>query len=49
MDKLQSLLNTAKSTIGQWIEDDPFELAAALSYYTLFSLAPLMIIVIAIA
>jgi membrane protein len=49
MDKLQSLLNTTKSTIGQWIEDDPFELAAALSYYTLFSLAPLMIIVIAIA
>ena len=49
MEKKRSLLNTAKSTITQWIEDEPFQLAAALSYYTLFSLAPLMIIVIAIA
>ena len=33
----------------QWIEDQPFQLASSLSYYTLFSLAPLLIIVIAIA
>ena len=39
----------AKNTITQWIEDRPFQLAAALSYYTLFSFAPLMIISIAIA
>jgi membrane protein len=38
-----------KETVTQWFEDDPFQLAAALSYYTLFSLAPLLIIVIAIA
>jgi membrane protein len=38
-----------KDTAVQWIEDQPFQLAAALSYYTLFSLAPLLIIVIAIA
>jgi membrane protein len=38
-----------KQTVTQWFEDDPFQLAAALSYYTLFSLAPLLIIVIAIA
>ena len=35
--------------MAQWIEDQPFQLASSLSYYTLFSLAPLLIIVIAIA
>ncbi|HET7394129.1 MAG TPA: YihY/virulence factor BrkB family protein [Candidatus Binatia bacterium] len=38
-----------KKTISGWIEDEPFALAAALSYYTLFSLAPLLTIAIAIA
>ena len=38
-----------KKTVNQWIEDEPFSLAAALSYYTLFSLAPLLIIAISIA
>jgi membrane protein len=38
-----------KKTINEWIEDEPFALAAALSYYTLFSLAPLLIIAISIA
>jgi membrane protein len=38
-----------KKTIYQWIEDEPFQLAAALSYYTLFSLAPLLIIAISVA
>jgi membrane protein len=38
-----------KDTVTQWIEDEPFQLGAALSYYTLFSLAPLLIIAIAIA
>ena len=38
-----------KRTVNQWIEDEPFSLAAALSYYTLFSLAPLLIIAISIA
>jgi membrane protein len=32
-----------------WNEDDPFQLSAALAYYTMFSLAPVLIIVIAIA
>src|SRR5262245_52076537 len=32
-----------------WNEDNPFQLSAALAYYTIFSLAPLLIIVIAIA
>jgi membrane protein len=36
-------------TFHQWNEDKPFQLAAALSYYTVFSLAPLLIIAIAVA
>jgi len=38
-----------KTTVTQWFEDQPFQLASSLSYYTLFSLAPLLIIVIAVA
>jgi len=38
-----------KTTVYQWLDDEPFQLAAALSYYTLFSLAPLLIIAISIA
>jgi membrane protein len=38
-----------KDAVVQLAKDDPFQLAAALSYYTLFSLAPLLIIVISIA
>jgi membrane protein len=46
MGKLWQVL---KTTVTQWIEDQPFQLAASLSYYTLFSLAPLLVIAIAIA
>jgi membrane protein len=45
----KSIWQFLKDTITQWIEDEPFQLAAALSYYTVFSLAPLLIIAIAIA
>jgi membrane protein len=38
-----------KDIVNQWLEDEPFSLAAALSYYTLFSLAPLLTIAIGIA
>ncbi len=38
-----------KTTVTEWLETEPFELAAALSYYTLFSLAPLLIIAISVA
>ncbi|MCM1981691.1 YihY/virulence factor BrkB family protein [Lyngbya confervoides] len=36
-------------TIAEWKQDKASNLAAALAYYTIFSLAPLLIIVIAIA
>ena len=38
-----------KTAFQQWNEDKAARLAAALAYYTLFSLAPLLILVIAIA
>jgi membrane protein len=44
-----SMWKFLKKTIYGWIDDEPFALAAALSYYTLFSLAPLLTIAIAIA
>lgn len=45
----KSVWRFIKDTLVQWFEDEPFQLAASLSYYTLFSLAPLLVIVIAIA
>lgn len=44
-----SMWQAGKNAVTQWIEDEPFQLAAALSYYTLFSLAPLLVIAISIA
>ncbi len=38
-----------KETLSQWMNDQTSLMAAALAYYTVFSLAPLLIIVIAIA
>src|SRR3569833_3462688 len=38
-----------KQSIGSWSEDYAPRMGAALSYYTLFSIAPLLIIVIAVA
>jgi membrane protein len=42
-------LSIAKQTFQGWQEDGSLELGAALSYYTVFSLAPLLVIAIAIA
>ena len=38
-----------KETYTQWSAAKPFQLAASLAYYTLFSLAPLLLIAIAVA
>ena len=45
----KSIWQFLKTTINEWVEAEPFQLAAALSYYTLFSLAPLLIIAIGVA
>lgn len=47
--KRKSIWQFLKETITGWIEDEPFQLASSLSYYTLFSLAPLLLIAIAVA
>src|SRR3954467_10161323 len=47
--RLQGLWNITKGTAKDWSEDDAPTLAAALAYYALLSLAPLLIISIGIA
>ena len=46
---LKGLWMLVKDTFVQWSEDNPFQSAAALAYYTLFSMAPLLMIAIAVA
>ena len=36
------------TTFGQWLEDKAPQLGAALAYYTVFSLAPIMLVLLAI-
>jgi membrane protein len=45
---LKTVISLLKQTFTEWQEDKAPTLAAALAYYTVFSLAPLLIIVIAI-
>ena len=43
------VLQLLKTTVMKWWDDNPWRLSAALSYYTLFSLAPLFTIAVAVA
>ncbi|MEC4985281.1 MAG: YihY/virulence factor BrkB family protein [Oscillatoria sp. PMC 1076.18] len=47
--KIKTIFELFKETFQEWQEDKTPRLAAALAYYTVFSLAPLLIIAIAIA
>ena len=49
MPRLKLLFRLLKETFQEWNEDKAPRLAAALAYYTAFSLAPLLIVVISIA
>ena len=49
MSRLKTIFDLLKETFTEWNEDKVPRLAAALAYYTAFSIAPLLIIVIAIA
>ena len=49
MKTISNLLNILKRTYQDWKEDHASRLAAALAYYTIFSVAPLLVIVIAVA
>jgi membrane protein len=43
------MFNLLRDTVREWREDGANRLAAALAYYTTFSLAPLLVLIIAIA
>ena len=45
----KTIITLSQETYKEWSEDNASSLAAALAYYTLFSLAPLLIIAIGIA
>jgi hypothetical protein len=47
--KPKEIFDILKKTASDWMEDQAPTLGAALAYYTVFSLAPLLIIAIAIA
>lgn len=46
--KFKNILPLIKETAGEWVEDKAPRLGAALAYYTVFSIAPLLIIAITI-
>jgi membrane protein len=46
---LQMWWTLAKTAVGSWLDDYAPSMGAALSYYTVFSLAPLLLIVVSVA
>ena len=48
-DALRTTVSLLKETVTRWTEDKAGALAAALAYYALFSLAPLVLIAVAVA
>jgi membrane protein len=46
---IKQLLNLVKATFTAWIDDNAPSMGAALAYYTVFSIAPLLLIVISVA
>jgi membrane protein len=46
---VKSLFTLTKETFSEWSEDRASRLAAALAYYTIFSLVPLLVIIISLA
>jgi len=47
--RLRDVVPLAKRTVNEWIDDKAPSRAAALSYYTVFSIAPLLVIAVALA
>jgi len=45
----KSIFSLLKESFKEWQEDEALQLGAALSYYTIFSLAPMLLVVIGIA
>jgi membrane protein len=49
MNRVKTIFQLLRETFSEWNEDKAPRLAAALAYYTAFSIAPLLVVVIAIA
>jgi len=47
--KLRQLFDLGRQAVAAWVDDYAPSMGAALAYYTLFSIAPLLLIVISIA
>jgi membrane protein len=47
--KLRPLYELPKLTFFEWLNDNTFRMAASLAFYTIFSLAPIMVIAVSIA
>lgn len=48
-ERLRKIFSLSKASVAAWVDDYAPSMGAALSYYTMFSLAPLLVIVIAVA
>jgi membrane protein len=46
---LQDLLGMFKETVSEWVNDKAPRLGASLAFYTLLSLAPLLVVIVAVA
>jgi membrane protein len=49
MPRFKTIFDLFKQTVSDWLDDRAPRLGAALAYYTIFSIAPLVVIVIAVA
>jgi membrane protein len=49
MLSMGQLWQLVKASVDSWLEDRASSMGAALAYYTIFSLAPLLLIIIAVA
>ena len=45
---LREAFDILKTTVQKWLDDKASRLAAALSFYTILSLAPLLLLIVAI-
>src|ERR1043166_3243596 len=48
-NKLKAGWELLKLTFAEWMDDDAFELSAALAFYTIFSVAPVLLIAVGVA
>lgn len=47
--RIQDVAGLLKQTVKEWLRDDTFRFAAALAFYTIFSVAPLLLITVGVA